>query len=95
MGTEPAHPVILRAVTFRAAYSRGQQLMCLPKDGGKPRESLGGDPNWYTSARNMMFSSVTYDDLSASSRSDDTIRWLTTCRGSMRGRARVPQASSA
>ena len=46
--------------------------MCLTNDGGNRANRLGGDPNWYTSARNMMFSSATCDDLSASSRSDDT-----------------------
>jgi hypothetical protein len=32
MGVEPAYPVTLSAVTVRAAYFEGEQLMCLPND---------------------------------------------------------------
>ena len=41
MGVESAYPVTFSAVTVRAAYFEEEQLMCLPKNGGKPRKSLG------------------------------------------------------
>jgi hypothetical protein len=82
MGVEPAYPVTLSAVTVRTAYFEREQLMCLSNDGGKRANGLGGDPNWYTSARKHDVQQR-YIQRSVRGAADlmTLIRWLTTCRG--------------